>query len=167
MGKTKKVFTIIFTMLCTSVCFARQISFQIVQHDSSASEVTEPSLEIEDELITKFFEQGYIVTNSPATMSESSNQDEELWNAGFTEACNGFSDFFVQVNVYYISPQENTIGEANIDEINWTLASARTGRKYAGSWIKNQVTKNHRDDMKVLTSNLFSEINNAIRANKA
>ena len=75
MGKTRKYILIAGLLLCAQVCFARQVSFQIIQHDERTEKVTEQSLVIEDELLSGFFESGYIVTNSPTVVSNSDAND--------------------------------------------------------------------------------------------
>ena len=71
MGKTRKLIIILGLMLCAQFCFAKQVSFQIIQHDDRTDKVTEQSLVIEDELMVGLFETGYIVTNSPTVVKSS------------------------------------------------------------------------------------------------
>ena len=75
MGKLKRLTLILVFGLYSSLCFAKQISFQVVQHDESSKDVTEQSLVIEDEVLNKFFDYGFIVTNSDAAVSTSDSMD--------------------------------------------------------------------------------------------
>ena len=94
MGKIRHLFFIFVVFLLAGNCFAEQISFQVVQHDKRFKEVTDEVLSVEDELLTRFFEKGFIVTNSPAMISESKNQTTLLWSKGLGDAFEGSSDFF-------------------------------------------------------------------------
>ena len=71
MGKLKKLGILAILLISGSLCFANQISFQIVQHDESLDSVSEDSMVIEDSVLNNFFEFGYIVTNSDAAISSS------------------------------------------------------------------------------------------------
>ena len=62
MGTIKKLSLFCCISLLSTLCFARQLCFQIVQHDSAAKELTEQSLTIEDEVLNSFFDYGFIVT---------------------------------------------------------------------------------------------------------
>ena len=109
MGKIRHLFFVFVVFLLASNCFAEQISFQVVQHDKRFKEITDEVLSVEDELLTRFFEKGFIVTNSPAVISESKNQTDLLWSKGLGDAFEGSSDFFVQVNIYLAEVEESEI----------------------------------------------------------
>ena len=72
-----------------------------MQHDESLDSVSEDSMVIEDSVLNNFFEYGFIVTNSDAAISESKAQDEKLYKIGQGDAFNGFSDYFIQIRLYY------------------------------------------------------------------
>ena len=128
MGKIRHLFFIFVVFLLASNCFAEQISFQVVQHDKRFKEVTDEVLSVEDELLTRFFEKGFIVTNSPAVISESKNQTDLLWSKGLGDAFEGSSDFFVQVNIYLAEVEESEIKkDIIIDRVDWILANALNG----------------------------------------
>lgn len=166
MGNLKKITVFALCSLISSFCFAQQLSLQIVQYNESAKNVIEESFEIEDELINGFFEQGLIVTNSPAEISTSEQTDLNLWNTGLGDAFNGYSDFFVQVKIVYASPKNTTTGSANISEIIWKLASAKTGETIKESTIENlNVSKN--DDIHKLSLSLIAQINGVLRSKNA
>jgi hypothetical protein len=101
MGKLKRFCILTVLLASGALCFANQISFQIVQHDDSLDSVSEDSMVIEDSVLNNFFEYGFIVTNSDAAISESQAQDEKLYKIGQGDAFNGFSDYFVQIKLYY------------------------------------------------------------------
>lgn len=162
MGKLKGFIIVSLMLLLGSNCFARQISFQIVQHDISADDVTEQSLSIEDEMLNGFFEKGYIVTNSPSVVSVSESQDEKFWNAGIGEAFEGFSDYFIQVKLFYVASDDKR--NKNISQIDWTVAAAKTGVVIENGSTENKFNINKKDDLRKLSYNLVSEIAKVLKA---
>lgn len=142
--------------MLASNCFAEQISFQVVQHDKRFKEVTDEVLSVEDELLTRFFEKGFIVTNSPAVISESKNQTDLLWSKGLGEAFEGSSDFFVQVNIYLAEVEESEIKkDVIIDKVDWILANALNGETIESGSIKQ---------MNNISNDIISKINKVIKA---
>lgn len=160
----KKTISVLVLMLCASLCFAKQISIQILQHDESITEVSESSLVIEDNLLNGFFDEGYIVTNSPAEVSASLSQDEVLLKKGLGEAFNGFSDYFVQIKLYYESSDGTFTSEPNIEKIDLLVASAQTGVTIKQGTIKNNKKQTLDEDLYSLSVSLLCEIKKAIKA---
>lgn len=158
MGKTKKTLLIAGFILCAQFCFAKQISFQIIQHDDKTQDVTEQSLVLEDEMLNYFFETGYIVTNSPTVVSESDENDVVLYNKAMGDAYEGSSDYFIQVKLFYNN---------SLRQIDWSIASVATGNKIKESSIKGSVTAADEKGMKKLSSELMSEIYNILKKTKA
>lgn len=159
----KKIVSLFIILLCTASVFARQISIQIVQHDDGISEVSEQSFMIEDNLLNGFFDEGYIVTNSPAEVSGSSSQDETFMKKGLGEAFDGFSDYFVQVKLYYIREGSRDVNKANLEKIDWTVTSVKTGATIKTSSMKNKPTSKP-DDLYDISLSLLAEIKKAIKA---
>ena len=142
--------------MLASNCFAEQISFQVVQHDKRFKEVTDEVLSVEDELLTRFFEKGFIVTNSPAVISESKNQTDLLWSKGLGDAFEGSSDFFVQVNIYLAEVEESEIKkDIIIDKVDWILANALNGETIESGSL-NKINN--------ISNDIISSINKVIKA---
>ncbi len=158
MGKTRKILLIAGFLLCAQVCFAKQVSFQIIQHDDKTQNVTEQSLVIEDEMLNSFFETGYIVTNSPTVVSESDENDVILYNKALGDAYEGSSDYFIQVKLFYNN---------SLKQIDWSIASVATGNKIKESSIKGSVTAADEKGMKKISSRLMSEIYDILKKTKA
>lgn len=156
MGKIRHLFFVFVVFLLASNCFAEQISFQVVQHDKRFKEITDEVLSVEDELLTRFFEKGFIVTNSPAVISESKNQTDLLWSKGLGEAFEGSSDFFVQVNIYLEEIEESEIKkDIIIDRVDWILANALNGETIESGSLKK---------VNNISNDIISKINNVIKA---
>ena len=119
MGKLKRFYIFSVLLLCGTLCFANQISFQIVQHDETIDSVSEDSMTIEDSVLNNFFEYGFIVTNSDAAISDSTDQDERLYKIGQGDAFNGFSDYFVQIRLYYERTEQTLSQNADLYKIDF------------------------------------------------
>ena len=166
MWKLKRLMVTIAAGLISLNCYAKQISFQVVQHDSSAESVTEQSLTIEDEVLNKFFEYGFIVTNSSAEIAKSDNADEKLFKSGIGEAFNGYSDYFVQINLFYTRNENTTSKNADLKKIDFSIANAKTGVTFVENTLENIKLNNKKDDLKKISLNLADEINKALKANR-
>lgn len=158
MGKTKKITLILGLLLCANICFAKQISFQIIQHDNRTDNVTEQSLVIEDELLSGLFETGYIVTNSPTVVSDSESNDKVLYNKALGDAFEGFSDYFIQVTIYY--------GNA-LNQIDWSIATTANGNIIKESTITGSVPTTDEKGLHKISSKLVSEISDFLKKQKA
>ena len=137
MGKLKRFWIIALLLSSGALCFANQISFQIVQHDDSMDYVSEDSLVIEDSVLNNFFEYGYIVTNSDAAISDSAGQDEKLYKIGQGDAFNGFSDYFVQIKLYYERTENTLSTNSDLYKIDFIITSVKDGKKIAAKSIKD------------------------------
>ena len=168
MGKLKKICILSLLLISGSLCFANQISFQIVQHDDSLDSVSEDSMTIEDSVLNNFFEYGFIVTNSDAAISESAAQDERLYKIGQGEAFNGFSDYFVQIKLYY-ERTDNTLSQSSdLYKINFSITSIKTGKKIAEKSINDiKIDRTKKNNLAKVSSDLVNEISKALRAYKA
>lgn len=164
MGTMKKISLIFVLMLLSAVCFAQQVSFQIVQHDLSADFVTEQTYTIEDQLIEMFFENGYIVTNSPTVAVDSDFEDEKLWKSGLKDAVDGYSDYFVQIKLYYTMENTTTKGGAKLKKADWALVYAKTGKQVVQKTVKSSETVDLNEDLYLISSSIFTEIKKAIKA---
>lgn len=167
MGKLKRLISMMAITLCASACFAKQLCFQIVQHDTVADAVTEKSYVVEDEVLNSFFDYGYIVTNADAAMSDSDDRTSRFFKDGLLEAFNGYSDYFIQINLYYERPEDSTSPVSDLKTIDFTLANTMTGTTLAKKKFANIKDTNKKDDLKKISSSLVAEIHKALIANKA
>lgn len=167
MGKLKLILSFAFITLCSSFCFGKQISIQVVQHCGKSETVFEQSYLIEDGLLEGFFEQGHIVTNSPAAVSFSDSDDESVWTHSLGDAYEGAAEYFAQIDVFFNPEEVSASGKLILNKVDWSVSSVRSGKKIKTSTIGN-INKNvDTKDLKVLSSNLCVEINKAIISNKA
>lgn len=154
-------------MIFSSLCFAKQVSFQIVQHDSSTDDVTEASLVIEDEILNTFFDYGYIVTNSAATVSASESQDEKLFKTGKNDAFTGYSDFFVQINLYYGRTEQTKTEQSDLQKVCFSVTSVKTGETFEKQSMENIKLNHTKDDLPRISADLVAAINKVLKSRKA
>ena len=168
MGNFKRIVIFSVLLLSAALCFANQISFQIVQHDDSADNVTEDSMIIEDSVLNTFFEYGYIVTNSDAAISDSESQDERLYKIGTGEAFNGYSDYFIQIKLYYERTDKTLSASSDLYKIDFTIASAKSGVKIAEKSLDNlKIDRSKKNNLTKISADLVNQINKVLKANKA
>jgi hypothetical protein len=168
MGKLKRFSILAILIFCGTFCFANQISFQIVQHDESLDSVSEDSMIIEDSVLNNFFEFGYIVTNSDAAISESVAQDEKLYKIGSGDAFNGFSDYFIQIKLYYERTAQTQSANSDLYKIQFIITSAKSGVKIAEKSLENlKFDRTKKNNLVRISSELVNQINKELKANKA
>ena len=168
MGKLKRFSILAILLISGTFCFANQISFQIVQHDDTIDSVSEDSMIIEDSVLNNFFDYGYIVTNSDAAISESASQDEKLYKIGQNDAFNGYSDFFVQIKLYYERTEDTVSKNADLYKIEFSITSVKSGKKIAAKTIKDiKIDRTKKNNLAQVSSDLVNEISKALKAYKA
>lgn len=158
MGKLRQILLMLVVLLFSGTCFAKQISFQIIQYDDRTEFVTEQSFVVEDELLNGFFETGYIVTNSPTVSSKKTESEVNIYNQAFGDAYEGSSDFFIEVKLFY---------EKNLNQIDWNIASVKSGKKLYESSITNLNNTFDEKGLKKASSKLIAEITQILRTTKA
>ena len=168
MGNLKRLSLLLILIFCASFCFANQISFQIVQHDESQDSVSEDSMTIEDSVLNNFFEYGYIVTNSDAAISESESQDEKLYKIGQNDAFNGYSDYFIQIKLYYVRTEQTLSKNSDLYQIDFSITSIKTGKKIAAKTMSDiKIDRTKKNNLAKVSSDLVNEISKALKAYKA
>ncbi len=123
---------------------------------------------IEDSVLNNFFEYGYIVTNSDAAVSESAAQDEKLYKIGQGDAFNGFSDYFIQIKLYYVRTDQTLTTSSDLYKIDFSITSVKTGKKIAAKTMSDiKIDHTKKNNLTKVSSDLVNEISKALRAYKA
>lgn len=144
MGK-KLIAAAVFMLAALTSGFCGNFSFQIVQKDESLTDVCESTLVIEDEILNYFFDQGEIVSNVPAAVSNDDAQDEKFYTDSYNEAVDGTVDKFCFIKLFFTGGgQENqkpSIG--TLKKISWKLVSVKTGKviEESSSAVKKEITE--------------------------
>ena len=161
----KLAVSLLFALYFCAASFATQISFQIVQKDSTCKEVNDKSYDIETFVLDGFFDRNYIVTTSEPTVFETEADSSSLWKNGLREAFDGSSDYFVQIAVYYIADENLRNPVGMIDRIEWKLAVVKTGIVIGSDSVTEiQLKPNGLEDLGKISLNLVKTINNSIKA---
>lgn len=129
MGK-KLILAIAFVFAGLSNAFCASLSFHVIQHNDSLNDVCDSALVIEDEILNYFFDAGYIVTNVPACISKSEDQDKKFYQNGYNEAASGSFDEFVQIKLYFTGSEEENkkVALGNMKKISWKVVQTATGK---------------------------------------
>lgn len=167
---TKKRGALVFVLLCLfAKVQAQVVSFQIIQHDSSQTEVRTSSYIIENALFDFFFDKGYVVTNSPTVSTFDEDDDLAVYNRSMIDAKIGRCKWFVVVFADYdVSASPNPKGAflSNIKSVSWTLYDASTGRKLdSGEKIVGPVPdkKNNEKGISAFTFELAADLLESLR----
>lgn len=170
MGK-KLACCAILVLAAISSGFCGSLSFQLLQKNESLNEVCESVLVIEDEILNYFFEQGVIVSNVPAAVSESDEQDRKFYTDAYNEAVDGTVDQFCQVKLYFTGGgQENqkpSIG--TLKKISWKLVSVRTGNviEESSSQVTKEITQNEDANVREFAADFAMHLQKMIKTKKA
>lgn len=164
--KIKRIFLVFLLITLSSLCFGEQISFQVVQHNKSVDNVSEEALVVEDALISSFFDSGYIVTNSLASLSKNSRTDKKLWKIGVEEAVEGGSDYFVQV-ILHFTQKEGPAPKQDImilESVEYNLSDTDSLKvKAEGKWDCHKEIMDS-DDINEASDILISELYKVLKA---
>lgn len=126
----KKILIAFLALFLGYAGFCNSVSFQVVQHNNSLSDVCNSSLIIEDEIMNNFYNAGFIVSNWPASISNSNEENKKLWNMGYTEAVEGSFDYFIQINLFFNESESTNVEKVElglIDKVSWKIVSSSNG----------------------------------------
>jgi hypothetical protein len=138
MGMKCKLFVFLaLFFVATMSASAASISIQIIQHDKSQDSVRSSSYKIEESLMDYFFDTGYIVTSSPAVVSNGAEEDNTAYHKAVNEALEGSFDVLVSVITEYDvkdSKQSEADVLSNIKRVSWKIINVANGKVlYSGT----------------------------------
>ena len=111
---------------------------------------------------------GVTVGRGVLGVSDSAAQDERLYKIGQGDAFNGYSDYFVQIKLYYERTEQTLSENADLYKIDFSITSIKTGKKIADKSITDiKIDHTKKNNLGKVSSDLVNEINKALRANKA
>lgn len=130
----KRLLLTVFCFFTFSFLHSESVAFQVIQHDKSSEDVRLSSLTIEESILDYFFNQGFIVTNSPAMAFTDSAKDGYYEKKALAEAREGGIRYFILVTADY-DVKDSARSEQdvldNIKNINWQLTDVRLDKKIA------------------------------------
>ena len=145
-------------LVCSSFCFAKQISFQIVQNNNFNG-IRDEVYFLEDVLISRFFEEGYIATNLKASVADSIDYEKKLWKACVESAEDGGADYFVQVVMQFAESRNKIINQKEmiLDKIKYSITDIESLDCHEGI-IDCGVVINNPKNLTVVSNKLANEI---------
>lgn len=165
MGKKNLLATVIF-FAAVAASFSKSLSFQILQKNDSLNSVCESALAVEDEILSYFFENGYIVSNIPAVVSKSDAQDSKFYNTAYNEAVDGMVDDFCLIKIYFTGDEKDnsTVSLGNMKKISWKVVSVKTGNvlEDSSSEIKTGISQNEAANVRNFASEFAMHIQKVI-----
>ncbi len=158
---------LVFSAVCISGSFGRSLSFQVVQHNDSLNEVCSSALVIEDEILNFFYDAGYIVTNVPAVISKSEDQDVVFYQKGFNDASDSSFDDFVLIKLYFTGTEEENrqISLGNMQKIGWKVVSTKNGKilEEGCTGVEKEVLADNEKNVREFASEFAVHLNNVLR----
>ncbi|MCR5217333.1 hypothetical protein [Treponema sp.] len=163
----KKLTLALLCFLATAFLYSESVAFQVIQHDKSSDEVRLSSLMIEESILDYFFNQGFIVTNSPAIAFNDSAKDSYYEKKAVAEAREGGIRYFILVTADF-DVTDSARSEANVVDnikfIKWELTDIRLDKKIAGGKVEPSgiKAKNMQTGVYKLSQKVASEIQTEI-----
>lgn len=136
----------------------------MIQEDSSIKTVRNTTQQLENAIMDSFFNKGFIITNEPILVADSSN--EQLAER-YASAENGNVSFIIPVTVSYQNGLEEIEPdfEQSVASVDWEILSARLESKAKGHAIPNagkKNTGNRTSDIQIFSEKLVSEIDKTV-----
>ena len=146
-----------------SALSAASLSIQVVQHSKGQGKIFETTRVIEDSMLGYFFENGWIVSNSPIAVSQiGTDDDEQIFYKGSDDAYYGSIRYFVTVYVDFVdlsaSRNPDAVVISNISKISWKTVDVKTNAEidHGSGKVKTSAQKN--DDGERRVSSFAAEV---------
>lgn len=159
-----RLFTFLIFMFFGNVVFAKSFSLQVIQKNGSENVVYDASYLIEQTILDYFYDNAYIISNSPVIIQKKNQNITAELQKSFDQAQEGYLDLYIEATVKYNLQDSNNPEEAllsNIDEIEWKVISLTTKdivvsgtaspeKKYRDDWdsvvyFANELARNIND----------------------
>lgn len=129
MNKNVKLCFIVSLLFLHLSLFSMTVSISLVQNESAPQSAIKMSQIAEEQLLNNFFNNGFIVSNTPIRFDGINFKNK---NYGLKEATFGLSDilfvYFLQYNANEKTATENNSSYAQLEYINWKILSVPDGR---------------------------------------
>ena len=127
-----KFFASFFAIFAFSlaVSWARPVSFGLLQHDFSSTEVRSSTYIMENSLLDYFFDRGYVVTNEPAFVSSGEADDQKFLKTSLEDLREGGAEYFFLLSLNYDTQNSaNPEGDllSNLSSVDWKLYKVLDG----------------------------------------
>lgn len=162
--KTAKIALSALFFMLTGYCFASSYSLQIIQHDKCSIGVNPLSYEVEGNIMDYFFDNGNVITNTPAAAVKDSSFDEEIITKAIFQAIDGMCEVLISVTLEYDDVERTRdFGDfTNLDKIEWFIMDIGTEKILADgsltNTLKNDNLRDKSKSIKNFTNTLSKDI---------
>lgn len=157
---------ILMTLLAGSFVSAKSFSLQIIQKNGSETVVYEASYMIEQTIMDYFYENMYIVSNSPVIIQKKGEDISAELQKAYDAAQEGSLDYLIEAEVFYNLSDSNNPEEAllqNIDKIEWKVVSLQTKKTLVkGNAVPGKKFRNDDDGLFNFSNELAEHIKEQI-----
>lgn len=153
-------------LIAGGIANSASFSLQIIQKDGSENVVFDASYMIEQTILDFFYENSYIVSNSPVIIQKKNEDITEQIKKSFDAAVEGYLDLIIQATVYYNLSDSNNPSEAvisNIEKVEWKVIKLENNLEIAsGNAVPGKKYRNDDDGLYFFASELAANIKAAI-----
>ncbi len=159
---------LIVTLCAMYSASSTAVSFQVVQHDAGQEKIRSSSYVMETVFFDYFFDSGHIATNIPTAISNSEEEDEDLFFTALSDTKTGFCKYLIMIVIDYnsnASSNPDAVLLSNIQKVDWIIYDAMTedllekGERIVGS-VPDKM--NNIGGVKDLAKKLAADINTAV-----
>lgn len=149
-----------------SFASAKSFSLQIIQKNGSETVVYDASYMIEQTIMDYFYENLYIVSNSPIIIQKKGEDISAELQKAYDAAQEGYLDYLIETEVYYNLSESNNPEEAllqNIDKIEWKVVSLNDRKTIVkGHVVPGKKFRNDEDGLYYFSNELAEHIKEQI-----
>ncbi|MBP5403103.1 MAG: hypothetical protein J6Y36_08095 [Treponema sp.] len=162
----KKLILPAVLVLAGSFVSAASFSLQVIQIDGSENVVFDASYMIEQAILDFFYENLYIVSNSPVIIKKKNEDITAEIQKSFDAAVEGSLDLLIEASVYYNLSDSNNPEEAvisNIEKVEWKVIKLNGNAEIArGTSVPGKKYRNDDDGLYFFANEIAADIKTAI-----
>jgi len=162
----KKIIIPVLLVLAPYFVSAASFSLQVIQINGSENVVFDASYMIEQTIMDFFYENLYIVSNSPVIIKKKNEDIKAQIQKSFDAAVEGSLDLLIQASVFYNLSDSNNPEEAvisNIERVEWKVIKLDGNIEIAsGTAVPGKKYRNDDDGLYFFANEIAAHIKTAI-----
>lgn len=158
-------FIFLILLLTGNLVSAKSFSLQVIQKNGAENIVYNASYLVEQTIMDYFFENAYIVSNSPVIIEKKNESITEELQKSFDAAQEGYLDYIIEATIFYNLANSNNPEEAlisNIDKIEWKLFSLNDRQLIASGKSVPQKYRNDDESLVFFANEIAQNIQKVI-----
>ena len=159
----KFIFFMLF--LTGNIVSAKSFSLQVIQKNGAENIVYNASYLVEQTIMDYFFENAYIVSNSPVIIEKKNESITAELQKSFDAAQEGCLDYIIEATIFYNLENSNNPEEAlisNIDKIEWKVFSLNDRQLIANGKSVPQKYRNDDESLVFFANEIAQNIQKVI-----